>query len=70
MYFPQVVKEALMIEPTETESRETIDAFVDAMLETARLVDADPDLLRRAPVTTPVGRVDEVSAARRMDFAF
>jgi len=61
VYFPQMVEEALMVEPTETESKETIDAFADAML---RIADEDPELLRSAPHATPVGRVDEVTAAR------
>ena len=70
MYFPGIVPEALMIEPTETESKETLDAFVDAMIEIARLADEDPDALHRAPTTTPVGRLDEVAAARRLDVCF
>lgn len=67
VYFPLTVKESLMIEPTETESRETLDAFCDAMLEVARLVEEDPEALHAAPVTTPVGRLDEVRAARQLD---
>jgi len=66
MYFPLVVKEALMIEPTETESKETLDAFIDAMLDIAACVEKDPDALHNAPITTPVGRLDEVAAAREM----
>ena len=66
MYFPLVVKEALMIEPTETESKETLDAFIDAMLDIADCVEKDPDALHNAPVSTPVGRLDEVAAAREM----
>ncbi len=69
VYFPLIVQEALMIEPTETESKETLDAFIDAMIEIAQLADTDPDALHAAPVTTPVGRVDEVEAARRPDVA-
>jgi len=61
VYFPQMVEEALMIEPTETETKATLDAFADAML---RIADEDPELLRSSPHATPVGRVDEVSAAR------
>ncbi len=64
VYFPLVVDEALMIEPTETESKETLDEFVDAMLEIAKLAEDDPDALHEAPVSTPVRRLDEVSAAR------
>ena len=65
IYFPLIVHEAMMIEPTETESRETLDAFVDAMLDIARIAKEDPESLHRAPMTTPVGRPDEVAAARK-----
>ena len=64
IYFPLVVPEALMIEPTETESRETLDAFVEAMLTVARESETDPDRLHAAPVTQPVKRLDEVSAVK------
>jgi glycine dehydrogenase subunit 2 len=64
IYFPLIVHEALMIEPTETESRETLDAFVGAMLAIAREAREDPDLLLHAPYTTPVRRPDEVRAAK------
>ncbi len=67
VYFPLTVKESLMIEPTETESKETLDAFCDAMLEIARLAESDPDSLHEAPVTLPVGRLDEVRAARELN---
>ena len=63
--FPLIVREAIMIEPTETESRETIDAFCDAMIRIAREIREDPELVREAPKTTPIGRLDEVSAARK-----
>jgi glycine dehydrogenase subunit 2 len=59
-----------MIEPAETESKEMLDAFVDAMIEIARLVHEGPDALHQAPTTTPVGRLDEVAAARRLDVCF
>ena len=65
VYFPLIVDEALMIEPTETESIETLDYFVEAMLEIAREAEADPDKVKTAPHTTPVGRLDEATAARR-----
>ncbi|MDH4366463.1 MAG: aminomethyl-transferring glycine dehydrogenase subunit GcvPB, partial [Acidimicrobiia bacterium] len=65
-YFPLIVPEALMIEPTETESRETLDAFVDAMEQIAVEAVEDPELLLSAPHTTPVGRLDEVRAARHL----
>ncbi len=69
VYFPLIVKEALMIEPTETESRETLDVFVEAMLAIAAQAESDPDSLHAAPVSTPVGRLDETKAARDMDLA-
>ena len=65
MYFPLIVLEALMIEPTETESRETLDHAVNALIEIASLAETAPDELHAAPVTTPVGRMDEVAAARK-----
>jgi glycine dehydrogenase subunit 2 len=67
IYFPLIVPEAIMIEPTETESRETLDAFADALLAIAAEARERPDLLRAAPHATPVGRLDEVRAARRPD---
>jgi glycine dehydrogenase subunit 2 len=65
VYFPLVVPEALMIEPTETESKETLDAFCDAMLEIAREAAAQPELLKEAPHHRPVQRLDEVRAAKQ-----
>ncbi|HKO34589.1 MAG TPA: aminomethyl-transferring glycine dehydrogenase subunit GcvPB [Candidatus Limnocylindria bacterium] len=67
IYFPLIVEEALMIEPTETESIETLDRFAEVMLGIAEAARTDPDSLKRAPVTTPVGRLDEATAARRPD---
>jgi len=67
IYFPLIVEEALMIEPTETETLETLDTFVEVMQGIADQAAADPDALRRAPSTTPVGRLDEAAAARRPD---
>jgi glycine cleavage system P protein (glycine dehydrogenase) subunit 2 len=67
IYFPLIVEEALMIEPTETESIETLDHFVDVMHEIAAEAATDPDALKRAPQTTPVGRLDEAGAARHPD---
>jgi glycine dehydrogenase subunit 2 len=64
MYFPLIVKEALMIEPTETESKETLDAFADALIEIAREVEEQPEKIKGAPHTTPVRRLDEAKAAR------
>jgi glycine dehydrogenase subunit 2 len=65
IYFPLVVPEALMIEPTETEPKERLDAFVDAMLAIAREAAEDPRVIREAPHGRPVGRLDEVRAAKR-----
>jgi glycine dehydrogenase subunit 2 len=64
IYFPMIVKEALMIEPTETESKETLDLFIDAMIDIARLAETDPEAIKRAPLTRPVKRLDETKAAR------
>jgi glycine dehydrogenase subunit 2 len=69
IYFPLTVKETIMIEPTETESKETLDAFCDAMLDIARRTVDDPESLHQAPQQTPVGRLDEVSAAKRLHCA-
>ncbi len=65
VYFPLIVEEALMIEPTETESKTTLDAFAQALLDIDREIDECPDVVRSAPHSTPVGRLDEVTAARR-----
>lgn len=66
VYFPLVVEEALMAEPTETESKETLDALADALLQIAEEAKNSPELLTDAPTTTPVGRLDEALAARRL----
>ncbi len=65
IYFPLIVPGALMIEPTESESRQELDAFVDAMLKIRAEAEHDPQLLKSAPHRTPVRRLDEVAAARR-----
>jgi glycine dehydrogenase subunit 2 len=67
IYFPLLVPECLMIEPTETESKETLDAFVEALREIVARAQSDPESLFAAPVTTAVGRVDETRAARHPD---
>ncbi|TFH39479.1 MAG: aminomethyl-transferring glycine dehydrogenase subunit GcvPB, partial [Chrysiogenales bacterium] len=64
VYFPLVVEEAIMIEPTETESKETIDAFIDAMIEIAALAESDQGRILNAPNNPPVIRPDETRAAR------
>ncbi len=65
VHFPLVVEEALMIEPTETESRETLDQFVEAVKKIAREMEEDPNLIKMAPHTLPIRRPDEVLAARK-----
>jgi glycine dehydrogenase subunit 2 len=69
IYFPMIVKEAMMIEPTECESKETLDAFIEAMIEIAKKAESDPASIKSAPITTPVGRLDETAAARNLDIA-
>jgi glycine dehydrogenase subunit 2 len=65
VYFPLLVDEALLIEPTETETKETLDAFADAIAEILREAKDDPDIARHAPYTTPVRRLDEARAAKQ-----
>lgn len=65
VYFPLIVDEAMMIEPTETESKETLDKFIDTMLEIAREAEEDPELVQEAPHNTYVKRLDETQAARK-----
>jgi glycine dehydrogenase subunit 2 len=65
VYFPLLVDEALLIEPTETETRETLDAFAEAIAEVVREGADDPEIARNAPYTTPVRRLDEAAAAKR-----
>jgi glycine dehydrogenase subunit 2 len=65
-YFPLIVHEALMIEPTETESRQSLDYFIETMLKIAQEARTQPELLKTAPHKTPVGRVDEVRAAKEL----
>ena len=67
MYFPLIVEEALMVEPTETESKETLDTFIAVMESIAREVKETPEVLHEAPHFTPVGRLDEARAARQPD---
>jgi glycine dehydrogenase subunit 2 len=66
VYFPLVVEEAMMVEPTETESRSTLDAFAEALRQAAREARERPETLREAPTTTPVRRLDEARAARAL----
>lgn len=70
MYFPSLVGEALMIEPTESESLETLDRFVDTLLAIAERAKTDSESLRTAPHTTMVGRLDEVRAVKQPDLRY
>ena len=65
-YFPLIVHESLMIEPTETESKENLDAFVEAMIKIAEEAKHNPEVLKNAPHNTPFGRLDEVKAAKEL----
>jgi glycine dehydrogenase subunit 2 len=65
-YFPLIVQESLMIEPPETESKQTLDQFVEVMKKIAKEAHEQPELLKSAPHNTPVGRLDEVKAAREL----
>ncbi len=65
VYFPLLVDEALMIEPTETETKETLDAFAEAIAAILKEAAEDPEIARNAPYSTPVRRLDEVAAAKR-----
>jgi glycine dehydrogenase subunit 2 len=69
-YFPLLVPECLLIEPTETESKETLDGFVAAMIEIAKAAKEDGVEYKDAPYTMPVRRLDDVKAARQLDLAF
>jgi len=70
VYFPLIVHEAMMIEPTESESKETLDEFVEIMLQIDRDTVENPDMLKVAPHTTPVRRLDEAAAARALDVRY
>jgi glycine dehydrogenase subunit 2 len=70
VYFPLIVPEAIMAEPTETESRQELDRFCDAMLQIAEEAAADPEFVKNAPYTTPVRRLDEARASRQPDVRY
>lgn len=70
VYFPLIVHEALMIEPTETETKETLDKFIDAMIEISKQIDDNPQSFLDLPLNTEVKRVDETLAARQLDVKF
>jgi glycine dehydrogenase subunit 2 len=67
IYFPLIVEEALMVEPTESEPKESLDRFVEVVRQIRREAESDPELLRTAPHATPVSRLDEARAARQTD---
>ncbi|MBN2847559.1 MAG: aminomethyl-transferring glycine dehydrogenase subunit GcvPB, partial [Coriobacteriia bacterium] len=70
VYFPLIVDEALMIEPTETEGKATLDRFAEVMRAIAAEAEAAPELLHGAPYTTPVRRLDEAAAVKHPDLAW
>jgi glycine dehydrogenase subunit 2 len=70
IYFPLIVEEAIMIEPTETESKTTLDEFVQTMHKIAQEAEQEPELVKNAPYNTPVVRLDETTAARKPQVRF
>ena len=70
VYFPLIVHEAIMIEPTESETKENLDEFIETMIQIAKEVDTEPEKVLSAPHTTPVKKVDETLAARHPDLNF
>ncbi len=70
IYFPLIISEAIMIEPTETESKQSLDKFVDAMIEIAHEIEKDPEALHHAPFNTPVRRVDDVRAVKELNVRY
>ncbi len=70
IYFPLIVEEAMMIEPTETESKETLDRFIETMILIAKECESNPDIVKKAPHTTIVGRLDEVKAVKDLNICY
>jgi glycine dehydrogenase subunit 2 len=70
IYFPLIISEALMIEPTETEAKESLDSFAEALLQIDREIDENLDLVLSAPHDTPVRRLDEVQATKTLDISY
>ena len=70
VYFPLIVHEAIMIEPTESETKERLDEFIEAMIEIAKEIKENPEEVLKHPLNTPVKKVDEVLAARKLDLAY
>jgi glycine dehydrogenase subunit 2 len=69
-YFPLIVPEAIMIEPTETESKETLDQFCDVMIQICKEAETTPEVLKSAPTSQIVGRLDEAQAVKQLDVAY
>jgi len=69
VYFPTTVHDAIMIEPTETESKETMDSFIEAMIDISKLATSEPEKIKASPVTTPVCRPDDTAAAKNLNLA-
>ena len=70
VYFPLIVHEAIMIEPTESESKEVLDGFIDTMLKIAKEIEENPEEVLKSPQTTPIKKVDETLAARHPDLTY
>ena len=70
IYFPTIIPECMMFEPTETESKESLDSLIDIMRKIANEIESCPDMLKKAPHVTPVGRLDEVKAVKDQDVAY
>lgn len=70
VYFPLIVHEAIMIEPTESESKQVLDDFIETMLKIAKEIEENPDEVLKSPQTTPIKKVDETLAARHPDLTF
>ena len=70
VYFPNNVPEAMMIEPTESETKETLDRFIEAMKKINDMIDLDPEKVCQAPIKTPVKRLDETKANRELDLCW
>lgn len=70
VYFPLIVHEAIMIEPTETENKQRLDEFVDVMLKIAKEIEQNPSEVLKAPKNTPVKKIDETLAARQPDLRY
>ena len=70
IYFPLIVHEAIMIEPTESETKEKLDEFVETMIQIANEIKANPEEVLKHPLNTPVKKVDETLAARKPDLAY